>query len=443
MKYIYGLGKSGFSIISFLENIKEDYICWDDNKIIRNKILQYNNKIKFLKPEKLNLKLIKEVFITPGISFENKKLDILKKNNIKFSRDLNMYLNHLGGNEKIIAITGTNGKSTTTKLIGDILRFNRIDCFVGGNIGLPLMESKINHNSSIYHVIELSSYQLESSENFNPFVSILLNLSPDHLDRYSNIEEYINQKQKIISSNKNSYNVISLDDKYCRNIFEKSKSENFIPISKEPINEGVFFSNNKIVDNFFHKSKILNIPKISKSLFGKINQENILASYVVSEILKLDNNNFFHSVGSFVGLPHRLEEIINNKKMLIINNSKATNIDASLKSIENYQNIYLVLGGLAKEDNFIKFNKFKRKINKIYLIGKSKKMILNQLKDFFDIEIFNNLDDAIKKLIKDAIKKNKKFTLLFSPACSSFDQYSNFENRGNSFKKIIKTIIDV
>ena len=195
MKYIYGISKSGKSIIDYLDQIDENYFCWDDNKKIRDKLKRLNNKIKLMEPKKLDYNLIDEAYISLGISLKNKKINILKENNVKLYRDLELY-SRLTKDKKIIAITGTNGKSTTTKLISDLLNISSLNNFLGGNIGIPLLDFYRTKNIIHYHVIELSSFQLESFVSFNPYISILLNLSPDHLDRYENYDEYIAQKKK-------------------------------------------------------------------------------------------------------------------------------------------------------------------------------------------------------------------------------------------------------
>ena len=437
MKYIYGLGKSGQSIIDYLDRINEDYYCWDDNAKIRKKILYSNNKVNLVNPLKLDLQLINECFITPGISFNNSKIGILKKNKIKLFRDLELY-SRLSKNKKIIAITGTNGKSTTTKLISDILNINNIKNFAGGNLGLPLLDYKKLNNKINFHVIELSSFQLESANSFNPFISILLNISPDHLDRYNSFSEYIFQKEKIINLDKNGFNIICLDDSNTLDIYNKNKDK-FIPISIKFIETGVYFKDNCIVDNYFENNKTLNISLLSPSLFGIFNIQNILAAYVVVKILKLDIKNFIKIINNFKGLSHRLEKIYQNDNLQVINNSKATNIDASIKSIMNFENINLILGGKKdkKEKEFNKILKYKQKINKVYLIGEASISIYRQLKDEINCEICNTLEIAIKLIFLD-IKKLKSFqTILFAPACTSFDQFKNYEDRGEQFIELI------
>jgi len=438
MKYIYGLNKSGQSIIDYLDSINENYYCWDDDVGIRKKVKNFNKTIRLADPLNLNLTLINECFLTPGISLNDKKIDILKKNNINIFRDLELY-SRLTKDKKIIAITGTNGKSTTTKLISDVFRLNNIKNFTGGNIGLPLLDFKKMKNKIKFHVIELSSFQLESFISFNPFISILLNIYPDHLDRYKNFDEYALQKERIINFNKDGFNIVSIDDLKTRNIYNKNKDK-IIPISNKFIKKGIFFQDSCIIDNYFANNDIINIPSVSSSLFGSFNFQNILAAYTVVKILALDVKNFIEIIKNFKGLPHRLEKIFENKFFQVINNSKATNIEASIKSIINYENVYLILGGRKKENDFSKILNYKKKINKIYLIGESAISISNQLKNEIRCEICNTLEIAVKKYFLDIKQVDRFHTLLFAPACTSFDQFKNYEDRGDQFRTLITKI---
>ncbi len=278
MKYIYGLNKSGLSLINYLSKTNESFIVWDDNEKKRQEISLDYKDIIIKNPENLNLSKIKEAFITPGISLNDKKILRLHNKKINLYRDLEFY-SKLLSNQKVIAITGTNGKSTTTKLIGDVIKSNKHNCFVGGNIGRPLVDFKNINDNSNYHVIELSSFQLESAPSFYSHISILLNISHDHLDRYVTIDNYIHAKKKILNNNKESYNIISIDDNYCKEIFFSSNHLNNIPISaSKPIKNGIFFIDNKIHDYYFFDKKIISINKISQSLTGKFNLQNILAT---------------------------------------------------------------------------------------------------------------------------------------------------------------------
>ena len=437
MKYIYGLNKSGLSLIKHLSKTSESFIAWDDNEKKRQKISLTFKDIVFKHPEDLNLSKVKEAFITPGISLNDKKILRLRDKKINLYRDLEFY-SKLLSNQEVIAITGTNGKSTTTKLIGDVIKSNKINCFVGGNIGRPLVDFKNINDDSNYHVIELSSFQLESAPSFCYHISILLNISHDHLDRYHTIDNYIHAKEKILNNNKENYNIISTDDDYCRDIFCSSNHLNNIPIStSKPIKKGVFFIDDKIYDQYFFDKKITTINKISQSLTGKFNSQNILAAYTVSQILGLDVKIFLEIIGSFIGLPHRLERIINNNNLEVINNSKATNLDSTIKSISNYKNIYLIIGGQAKEKNFSSLINFKKNIIKCYIIGESSDFIYKQLNSSIDSKKSLHLADALKEIFIEVSSSKIKSTILFSPGCSSFDQFKNFEDRGNKFKELV------
>ena len=439
MKYIYGLSKSGQSIINYLNSINERFFCWDDNVKIR-KSLKINKNYELVEPRNLNWNLITESFVSPGISFNNKKLDFLKNKNIKLYRDLEFY-GRLANEKKIIAITGTNGKSTTTKLISDILNFNKIDNFVGGNLSPPLLDFVTSINEKNMHVIELSSFQLESFKSFKPTISILLNISSDHLERYDNFSDYIKQKEKIFNFKKSSFNIISVDTSETRKIFNKNKDK-FIPISQNVLKKGIFLKNGFITDNYFENNKVIFLDSISASLYGAFNSENILAAYAVVKILKLNIENFIKVIKNFRGLPHRLERVFKNDYFEIINNSKATNLDSAIKSINEYKNVSLILGGKSKGKNFSEILKYKNNIKQIFLIGESQLNIFDQLNDNIKCHICNNLTSAVKKIFQNINKSKNYKTILFSPGCSSFDQFRNYEERGVLFKKLINKYLD-
>ncbi len=217
MFLVYGLQKSGISLVKLLEKKNLDFKIWDDNDLVRKKLKKVINQNLFI--DKKNCKLIDfdKIFVSPGISLRQKKFQFKKKTS-KIQRDLNFYISNLE-KQNVIAITGTNGKSTTTKLIGDILKKQKISRFVGGNIGDPLCNAFLSQKKYKYHVIELSSFQLETVNNINSKISIITNLSYDHLDRYKDMNDYINQKKNIIT--KNGYNLISIDDSFSKKIYEK------------------------------------------------------------------------------------------------------------------------------------------------------------------------------------------------------------------------------
>jgi len=432
--YVYGLNKSGVSIIKLLRKEKKHFDCWDDNKKIRDSIKKIFPKLNFIKVGKTDLLKYKNIYLTPGLSISDQRLSYVPRTKIK--RDLNLYYNNLK-NEKIIAVTGTNGKSTTTKLIGNILKQKYKNVFVGGNIGDALCNSINNKDNYSHHVIELSSFQLETIKKFEPKISIILNISKDHLDRYKNFKNYISTKKNIFNTENNKLNLISLDDPYSNKIFNDKKIKNKISFSIENIDADIYYNKGYIVDQYFYKIKKFKLTNISLDLQNNYNIQNILASYIVCKYLKIPTKYFLEGVKKFKGLPYRSKIIFNSKKKIIINNSKATNISSAISSLENKKNIYLILGGVAKEDGFEEFRKFKNSINKIYIFGKSRFLIKRQINLGKICKIYINLKDVINSLIIDLSFFNDKATIIFAPACSSFDQFKNFEKRGEFFNKLI------
>ena len=433
--YVYGISKSGLSVIKLLKKQNKDFDCWDDSKKTRNLLKKKFKKLNLIPINKINLKNYNNIYVTPGISINDKKFSKAEKSKLK--RDLNLYYENIT-TEKIIAITGTNGKSTTTKLIGDILKKSSKKVFVGGNIGEPLCNSILQKKLFFYHVVELSSFQLESIKNFEPKISIILNLAQDHLDRYKNFEQYVEAKKNILNLNSNNINLISIDDKFSKKIFNDINIKNKISFSLNNSNADIYYKNGFIVDKYFSKFKKHKLQNISLDLSQTYNIQNMLAAYAVCKYLRIPIKFFNESIKNFKGLPFRSSIILNTKSKLIINNSKATNVASALFTLENKKNIFLLLGGIAKKgDEFEKFIKFKNDIKKIYIYGKSRLLIKKQMKLNSISEVYENLEGAFNNLWKHLEKFDGKATVIFAPACASFDQFENFEKRGDFFNKLV------
>ena len=434
-EYVYGLNKSGISVIKLLRLQKKTFNCWDDNKKIRDSLKKKYSKLNFTSIYNTNLTGYNNIYLTPGVSIFDKKFSKVTK--FKIKRDLNLYYQNLK-NEKVIAITGTNGKSTTTKLIGDILKRKFKNTFVGGNIGEALCNSIRKKSRFSYHVIELSSFQLETIKNFEPKISIILNLSKDHLDRYKNFNDYIKAKKNIINSKNNSINLISIDDQYSKRIFNDNKIKNKISFSLNNNSADIYFSNGFIIDRYFYKYKTFKLNNISFDLSSEYNIQNILAAYIVCKYLKIPIKYFKEGIKKFKGLPFRSSIIFNSKSKIIYNNSKATNVSSALLTLDNKKNIYLILGGIAKKkDEFYNFNKYKDNIIKIYIYGKSRSLIKRQIGLHKISKVLTSLDNVVNNLWEDLSTFDGKATIIFAPACASFDQFDNFEKRGNYFNKLI------
>jgi len=433
--YVYGISKSGLAIIKLLKKQDKNFECWDDNIKTRYLLKKKFKNLNLIPINKIKLKNYNNIYVTPGISINDKKFSKVEKSKLK--RDLNLYYENIT-TEKIIAITGTNGKSTTTKLIGDILKKSSKKVFVGGNIGEPLCNSILQKKLFFYHVVELSSFQLESIKNFEPKISIILNLAQDHLDRYENFTQYVEAKKNILKINSNNINLISIDDKFSKKIFNDINIKNKISFSLRNTNADIYYENGFIVDKYFSKCKKHKLQNISLDLSHAYNIQNMLAAYAVCRYLRIPIKFFNESVKNFKGLPFRSSIILNTKSKLIINNSKATNVASALFTLENKKNIFLLLGGIAKKgDEFGKFINYKHDIKKIYIYGKSRLLIKKQMKLNSISEVYENLEDAFNNLWKHLERFDGKATVIFAPACASFDQFENFEKRGDFFNKLV------
>ena len=436
MIFIYGLGKSGVSVVKYYKNKNIKFHCWDDQFNTRKQVKQNIKNIKLVNPKKINLNDYENIILSPGIAYNDDNFKKIKLQKNKFKRDLNVYCeNKL--NKNIIAITGTNGKSTTTKLIGNLLRKYNTSSFVGGNIGRPLLNAFLSKKVFDFHVLELSSFQLEFINNFNPKVAIILNLSKDHLDRYRSYQEYINQKKKIFSKNGLGYNIISFDDNESVKLYKTVNIKNKISFSICNYKADIYYKDGYICDKFFYKKKKILINRISSDLIGKFNLQNIIATYIISRIFNIPNYIFIDTIKGYRGLPYRNKVIKKNYKFLVINNSKATNVESTYNSLLNFNNVYLILGGRAKEKNFKKIIHLHERINKVYVFGESADLIDNQLKSKIVVTKFKELKIIVKNIFEEIKNSSKKATILFSPACTSYDQYNNFEERGKHFTKLI------
>ena len=417
--FIYGLARTGISTLNFLKNKGNKLICWDDKLKTRKKI----SKNFLLKSTKqLNKHLFDFIVISPGINKNNCSIkNFLDKNENKIITDLDIFYSFNYFN-KIISITGTNGKSTTCKLLYEIFRASGYKVQLGGNIGRPLLDLKKLKKESIF-ILELSSYQLDYTKYFRSNHAAILNISFDHLERHKNIQNYINAKAKI---------------------FKFQKETDIAYLSKK----NKYFS--KIKKNFKSKIKIIklkNIYKLKKKitndyLLTLTNLENLAFVLNITKKFKLNKKIIFRVINKFKGLPHRQEKIYSGKKIICINDSKATSFDASRQALNSYKNIFWILGGINKKKDKIQLEKLKENIIQAYIVGKNKNFFINQLNNKINYKKCIDLPNAFLKVIKDIKIFKKKYstykipTLLFSPAAASFDAYKDFEERGNHFKKL-------
>jgi len=405
---VYGLGLTGRSVINYFK--KKNFLnfkVYDDKekKLFKGHIAKNLNK---------TLEQVDYIVLSPGISLY-KNIN-LKKYEKKIITDIDLF--YLTNKKfKSIVVTGTNGKSTTCKLLDHILRNNKFKCFMGGNIGKPILNLNKVNNSFV--IIEASSFQLSHSKFIRPNFAFFLNLSNDHIDWHGNVKEYLSAKLKIFKNqNKNQHAIIN---KSFTAVFKKKKFLSKLTIPKLKDYKKIKY---KIKNNY---------------LTSSINDENMNFVFAFSKLIKINQKSFIKSIQSFKGLPHRFEIFMKKKNITFIDDSKATSWNSAISAISGIKNIFWIVGGLPKKGDKINLTKYKKNIIKCYIIGKNINFFKKQIKGKASFSISNNLETAIIQIFKDykSYKINDCYIIL-SPAAASFDQFENFEIRGTHFKKLCK-----
>lgn len=434
---IFGLGKTGMAAYEALKDIAKA-VCYDQQASSRETFtVKYGNHdlADLLDPRWIN---IDRLLLSPGIPLSHEIVKIAQSHNIPITSDIDLLFEESRPQANFIAVTGTNGKSTTTALTGHILKSSGFDYPTGGNIGIPALSMELDKNG---YVLELSSFQLDLLKNFKAKIAILLNITPDHLDRHGTIEQYIDAKKKIfVRMSEDSWIIINIDNERTKQIFEQLKKENIVPFStRQILDRGVSIQDNIIYDNIFEPINI-RLP-LNKYLRGNHNSENILAAYAASRIIGVAPEQIIAAINMFQGLPHRMQYIGNIQDIDFYNDSKATNSDAASKSISALDNIYWLAGGVAKESGIEELALLFNKIKKAYLFGQAKELFAKTLKNKVDFVICEDLETAFNSAFDDAcidISLERK-NILLAPACASFDQFKSFEHRGEEFARLYIT----
>ena len=405
---IYGLGKSGQSSLSFL-------------KKKNNKIYLYDDKKKnLIKADQIKKICFDAIIISPGIDINKCKLSNYLKDNLDIIyTDLDVFYSF--NKNQSITITGTNGKSTTCQLLYEVLKKQKLDVRLGGNIGKPILSFKKFDKKTLF-VIEASSYQLEYSKLFKSKYAAILNISPDHLERHKTIKKYVNAKFKLLlNQSKNSFGLVNKNDNRIMSQIKKIRYQSKIILVDTAL-ENKFLKRFKN-ENFLSGSNIENLSFVIK----------------LSKFFKVSNNNLIQAVKNFKGLKYRQQIIFENKSIQIINDSKSTSYSSSIEILRKKRNIYWLIGGIPKKgDKFILPRNYYKKI-KGYIFGRNQNKFIFDLQNKIQIKKFLNLKDAWISLSEDIkIDKLKKKTILFSPAAASFDDFKNFEDRGEYFNQLVK-----
>lgn len=444
---LIGLGISNLYLANYLVKNNKVFITEElDEDKVQDKLAKLDKLVEYECGKHTDKILDSNIIIrSPGIprhhsliqKILSKKIPVFTELEISF-QIIKSKLNKI---PKIVAITGTNGKTTTTTLVGKILSSYYNDVVVAGNIGIPLINfvNKVNEDTII--VLEVSSYQLEDIVEFKPYISCILNITEDHLEHHLSMERYVSAKEKIfINQTKEDFAILKYGDENINKIDFNKINPPIIFFSTEKLNEGCWWErkNNKAVfkiKNYFEEEVIIN-PKIP----GEHNIENILASICCSILLKVPRKNIEKVIAEFPGVEHRLEFVKELDGVVFINDSKSTNVDSTLVALKSFNSpIHLILGGRDKGAPYTPlFDLIKEKVKTILLIGEATEIIYSQIKNL-GIPIYKceTLENAVIKARSVAVKGD---IVLLSPACASFDQFKNFEHRGKIFKEIVNNL---
>lgn len=429
---ILGLGMTGQGAVESLIASKAQVFAWDDNiESVNNCKLLYP-QANYINPKEINWKELEFVILSPGIpTLPGKEHEVVRlayRHNIKIISDMDVL--YLANQEaKYIAITGTNGKSTTTAMIGHIIKNAGIEVQVGGNIGVSVLNLEPMGSDGVY-VLEVSSFQLDLV-TFAAFdISVLLNITPDHLDRHGSMRNYIAAKRKIFGVGKaNNQAIISIDSPVLQDVAKDLPNK--IEISTREQSK-VCMLGRVLYDNI--NKKKFDFTSYDK-LPGKHNEENIASAYAACLTFGLKPEEIVKHIKTFKGLSHRIETVLESNGLKFINDSKATNAEAAEKAISCFDNIIWIAGGVSKEGGIESLKPLFKKIQFTYLIGQAQDEFAKTLDaagvKYLKSQTLNNVLEDIKK------SKIKKGTILLSPACASYDQYKSYEHRGDEFKKLV------
>ncbi|MEW6606018.1 MAG: UDP-N-acetylmuramoyl-L-alanine--D-glutamate ligase [bacterium] len=378
------------------------------------------------------------IVVSPGVPVEIPFLQKAKKLGIPIISEMELAYQFLPQN-RVIAVTGTNGKTTTTTLIGEILKTADQKVTVAGNIGYPLSEAIDKIDKDYLVVVEISSFQLETIKDFRPNISVFLNFTPDHLDRHKDLNDYLKIKARIFENQtKDDFMVLNADDSSIMEVSQQSKAKPiFFSLIKKDFENGIFLKGNQIVSRFEgEENEICKTQDIA--LIGPHNLQNVLSALGVSAILKINLEVVRKTLREFKGVEHRIEEVACINGIRFINDSKATNVDSVIVALQSFNKpIILIAGGRSKGCDYSRLDPLlSAKVKTLILLGEAKDKIAQGV-HFDNIFKVQNLHEAVELAYKLSKPKD---TILFSPACSSYDMFKNYEERGRVFKEEVARI---
>lgn len=457
---LFGLGGSGIATALALRAGGAKVVAWDDNPDSVAKLMTSAKAPNSLGIDSQDLGIetqnLREsawdgfdaFVLSPGVPLTHPKphwtVDLAHAAGVEIIGDIELFVRERkrqAPDAPFIAITGTNGKSTTTALIAHVLKSAGRDTQLGGNIGTAVMTLD-EPTPEKFYVVECSSYQIDLAPSLNPSAGILLNLTPDHLDRHGDMAHYAEVKTRLVAGS--DVAIIGVDDHYCSDIADRLEGDgrNVVRISKQtPIANGYFAEGSQLIEAKAGKHRMVADLAGIGSLRGQHNAQNALAAFAALRAVGLGYQEIKAGFRSFPGLAHRMEQVGKLGRVLFVNDSKATNAEAAAPALSSFPRIYWIAGGLPKEGGISALSEFFPRIAKAYFVGEAASQFAAVLGEQAPYEISGTIEAAVQHAARDAAKDGAtEPVVLLSPACASFDQFQNFEKRGDAFRQAVLSL---
>jgi UDP-N-acetylmuramoylalanine--D-glutamate ligase len=381
------------------------------------------------------------IVVSPGVPLDTPELAQVKHFGLPVIGELELAARFLKGHT--LAVTGSNGKTTTTTLLGEILKAGGLPTLVGGNIGLPVVALIDDSTDDTWSVLEVSSFQLETTVQFHPEIAVILNITPDHLDRHGSFENYCAAKERIFAAQTaEDCLVLNADNTPCAHAAARSAAKVYWFSIEHPVDQGAWLEQGSVVYRAAEDAATEHVmPLRGIPLKGAHNIENVLAAVVSARLAGVPAEVIRGAVESFQAVEHRLEYVITHNGVAYYNDSKATNVDATAKAIAAFSGgIHLILGGKDKNSDYTLLSDLLReRVSAVYTIGSAAAKIESHLRGVVSIYSCVTLDKAVASA---AAAARPGEVVLLAPACSSFDQFENYEHRGKVFKQLVKELRD-
>ncbi len=443
---VFGMGMSGLAAARSLLDGGADVVAWDDSERGREAAKQAGLAVYDL--AHADWSALETLVLAPGVPLThpepNWTVKLARNHGTEIIGDTEIFMRERrlsGASSKVIAITGTNGKSTTTALMHHLLTSAGLDAVVGGNIGTAVLELP-PFDDDRHYVLEFSSFQIDLTPSLDPDVAVLLNITPDHLDRHGTLENYAAVKEKMIRSPAAA--VIGADDALCDAIAERAIGRGIKTARISPshlVETGVYAAGAELFEMVNGVAQNRTSLSGIGSLRGAHNAQNACAALAAARVLGVPWQVLARSLQTFPGLAHRMEEVRRIGHVLFINDSKATNADAAARALTSFSDIFWIAGGKPKEGGIANLEPYFSRTKKVYLIGEASQTFAGTIGEKIPFVFAQTLEKAVSLAAADALANGgEEAVVLLSPACASYDQFQNFEVRGQAFRSFVEAL---